>query len=243
MINTALIFAAGFGKRMGHITQEIPKSLIKIHGKPILYYALESVLRGGFKQVIINTHYLYEQINAAVAAFNNPTDTKIILLHEPVILETGGAVKNALKYIDQDIVATINSDTIIESEHDFFADMRAAWDPQKMDILFLLHDIKKAVGYTGRGDFDLLDTGRVYKPALAKVFKYMNAGSHILKTSIIEANPRDVFSLGEYYGGDRLYGIVNQGNWYHVSCPEDISETEKHLAPSLREVKQSISET
>lgn len=229
MINTALIFAAGFGKRMGAITQEIPKSLVKIHEKPILYYTLESVLRGGFKQVIINTHYKSEQINAAVAAFNNPTDTKIILLHEPVILETGGAVKNTLKYIDQDMVATINSDTIIDSKCNFFADMQASWNPDKMDFMLLLHEVDKAVGYTGGGDFDLLDTGRIHKPQGATQLKYMNAGSHILKPSIIEANPKDVFSLADYYNGDRLYGIVNEGNWYHVSCPEDIIATEQSL--------------
>ncbi len=233
MINTALIFAAGFGKRMGAITQEIPKSLVKIHGKPILYYTLESVLRGGFKQVIINTHYKAEQINAAVAAFNNPTDTKIILLHEPVILETGGAVKNALKYIDQDMVATINSDTIIDSKRDFFADMQAAWRPDEMDSLLLLHEVDKAIGYTGGGDFDLLDTGRIYKPQGATQFKYMNAGSHILKPSIIANNPQDIFSLADYYNGDMLYGIVNQGNWYHVSCPEDIVATERHLLRNI----------
>jgi MurNAc alpha-1-phosphate uridylyltransferase len=229
MIDTALIFAAGFGKRMGAITQEIPKSLVKIHGKPILYYTLESVLRGSFKQIIINTHYKADQIKAAVAAFNNPTDTKIILLHEPVILETGGAVKNALKYIDQDMVATINSDTIIDSKRNFFGDMQTAWDPERMDFMLLLHEVGKAIGYTGGGDFDLLDTGRIYKPEGARQFKYMNAGSHILKPSIIKANPKDVFSLGDYYNGDRLYGIVNEGNWYHVSCPEDIAATEQHL--------------
>lgn len=230
MINTALIFAAGFGKRMGAITQEIPKSLIKIHGKPILYYTLESVLRGNFKQIIINTHYKAEQINAAIKAFNNTTDTKIILLHEPIILETGGAVKNALKYIDQDIVATINSDTIVDSRRNFFADLEASWNPDKMDFMFLLHEVDKAVGYTGIGDFNLLDTGRLlYRPQGSTRFKYMNAGSHILKTSIIEANPSDIFSLADYYKGDRLYGIVNEGNWYHVSCPEDIIATERHL--------------
>lgn len=230
MINTALIFAAGFGKRMGAITQEIPKSLIKIHNKPILYYTLESVLRGGFKQIIINTHYKAEQINAAVNAFNNPTDTKIILLHEPTILETGGAVKNALKYLDQDIVATINSDTIIDSKRDFFADMQAAWDSDKMDFMLLLHEVDKAIGYTGNGDFELLEIGRIHRPQDMKQYKYMNAGALLLKPSIIGGNAKDVFSLGEYYNGDRLYGIVNQGNWYHVSRPDDIIATEQHLS-------------
>jgi MurNAc alpha-1-phosphate uridylyltransferase len=230
MIDTLLIFAAGFGKRMGAITQEIPKSLIKINGKPILYYVLESALRSNFKQIIINTHYKAEQINAAVSAFNNSTDTRIILLHEPIMLETGGAVKNALKYLDQDIVATAFSDTIVDSSRDYFVDMQEAWDPQKMDILFLLHEVEKAVGYTGAGDFDLLGEGQVYKPEGAKSFEYMNAGSLILKPSLIAANPKNTFSLAEHYHGDRLYGIVNQGDWYHVSCPEDITETEKHLS-------------
>src|SRR6202042_3368646 len=100
------------------------------------------------------------------------------------------------------MVVTINSDTIIDSKRDFFADMQTAWKPSEMDFLLLLHEVDKAIGYTGGGNFDLLDSGRIYKLAGATQFKYMNAGSHVLKPSIIEANPKDVFSLADYYHGD-----------------------------------------
>jgi N-acetyl-alpha-D-muramate 1-phosphate uridylyltransferase len=232
-MNTLMIFAAGFGTRMRHLTEDMPKSLVKINGKPILYYTLEAALRHGFDHIIINSHYKADQIKAAVDAFidSHPNSPRITILYEDPILETGGGVKNALSLIDSDHITTINSDIIIHSERDFFSKLEESWDPKIMDFLILIHQTNKALGYTGKGDFEMDQAGKLtLRPAKLDHYQYMHAGAQIFKTSLVANHPKAIFSLNEFYQGDyNLYGALNDGLWCHLSCPEDLPIIEKAL--------------
>lgn len=232
-MNTLMIFAAGFGTRMRHLTEDRPKSLVKINGKPILYYNLEAAIKHGFDHIIINSHYKAEQIKAAVDFFiaSHPNALKITILYEDPILETGGGVKNALSLIDSDHITTINSDIIIHSEQDFFSKLEESWDPRIMDFLILLHQTNKALGYTGKGDFEMDQAGKLtLRPAGLEHYQYMHAGAQIFKTSLIANHPKKIFSLLEFYHNDyNLYGTLNDGLWCHLSRPEDLSIIEKAL--------------
>ncbi len=228
-----MIFAAGFGTRMKHLTEDTPKPLVKVNGKPILYYNLDAAIKHGFEHIIINSHYKADQIKTAVEDYisTHPDCPKITLLYEDPILETGGAVKNALSLIDSNHITTINSDVIIHSNQDFFARLESAWNPEIMDFLLLLHQTDKAIGYTGKGDFEMSNTGELtLRPPSLEDYRYMNAGAQICKISLIEQNTKKIFSLNEYYHGDyKLHGIENEGLWCHLSCPEDLDKIEKAL--------------
>ena len=54
----AMILAAGFGKRLGRLTQNTPKPLIQVKGKALIDYHLEKLIKSGFEMVVINLHYL-----------------------------------------------------------------------------------------------------------------------------------------------------------------------------------------
>lgn len=232
-MNTLMIFAAGFGTRMRHLTEDMPKSLVKINSKPILYYNLESAIKHGFDHIIINSHYKADQIKAAVDSFitSHPNAPKITILYEEQILETGGGIKNALSLIDSDHITTINSDIIIHTKQDFFSKLKEAWDPQIMDFLILIHQTNKALGYTGKGDFEMDQAGKLsLRPAGFDHYKYMHAGAQMFKTSLIANHPKTIFSLLEFYqSGYNLYGLENKGIWCHLSCPEDLPIIEKAL--------------
>lgn len=101
----AMVFAAGFGKRLGALTQNNPKPLIDINGKAMLERVIENLKAAGVDEVVINTHYLPEKIKDYVAARNN-FGIKVSLIYEPEILGTGGGLKNAEQYFrdSQDII-------------------------------------------------------------------------------------------------------------------------------------------
>ena len=72
MIDTVMLFAAGFGSRMGEITKTKPKPLITILGLPLIYYALNSILRYyPFKRIVINTHHHYQQVEKSINDFKS----------------------------------------------------------------------------------------------------------------------------------------------------------------------------
>lgn len=231
-IDTIMIFAAGFGSRMNDITKTIPKPLVPINGKPILYYAIENAIAHGFKRIVINSHYMADKVKKAIDDFkeNRVSCPEIILLYEDTILETGGGLKNALSIIDREEIFTSNSDVIIRTENDFFADMEARWNSKIMDLLMLIQKTENVVGYSGGGEFEMNESGELLlKPAGFTNYKYLNTGTTIIKTSLIAQNPASKFSLRQYFddGTTRLYGIENIGEFFHLSSPENLEEIEK----------------
>jgi mannose-1-phosphate guanylyltransferase len=85
-----LLLAAGVGSRLMPFTATTPKCLIKINGRPLLDYWLELLFGAGIERVLINTHYLSEQVDAHVRA--SGWAPKIDLVHEAELLGTGGTV-------------------------------------------------------------------------------------------------------------------------------------------------------
>jgi mannose-1-phosphate guanylyltransferase len=85
-----LLLAAGVGSRLMPYTATTPKCLIKINDRPLLDYWLELLFDAGTERVLINTHYLAEQVNAHVKA--SRWASKIDLVYEAELLGTGGTV-------------------------------------------------------------------------------------------------------------------------------------------------------
>ena len=86
-----MIFAAGFGTRMGPLTATRPKPLIEVAGRTLLDRALAMGAQAGVARTVVNTHYLREQVAAHLA--DRP---EIAISAEAEILETGGGLKAAL---------------------------------------------------------------------------------------------------------------------------------------------------
>ncbi len=233
MIDTLMIFAAGYGSRMQRLTKARPKPLLSIHGKPLLSYALELASNYNFKRIVINTHYLAEQILGFIEEFKsqNHNIPEIVTIHETVLLDTGGAVKSATSMLGNQPIFTLNSDVIIKSTSNLFSEMLASWNPDKMDFLMLLQPFNKSVGYRGRGDFELTEDGKLHRPNVNGNYSFLYTGLQILKPELIMLNPLEVFSLKDYYlTSDRIYGFTTQDvKWYHATHPENIADIEKDL--------------
>lgn len=232
-IDTIMLFAAGLGSRMRHLTEKSPKALIPVLGQPILHHALDLCKIYPFKKIVINTHYLREKIESSLNNYrnNNPDFPEIIVIYEEELLETGGAIKNAKDIVGNNPIFTLNTDTVLRVNYNIFKDMTKGWDPEKMDFLLLMQPYNKVVGYCGRGDFEMDQDGGLSRPYIEGNYSFMYTGLAILKPDKIAKNPLKIFSLKEYYlNNDKVLGIkAKDARWYHASRPEDLAEIEADM--------------
>lgn len=223
-----MLFAAGFGTRMGDLTREKPKPLISVAGKTLLDHALE--LASGVKPapMVVNLHYLGGQIAQHLAGRD------IALSWErDEILDTGGGLKAALPLLGPGSVMTLNTDAVWTGQNPL-AELLAAWDETRMDALLLLAPPTKVLGHSGRGDFLLDDAGRISRAAGQDGQIYL--GAQILRTERLAALPDRVFSLNRVWdmmiSDGRAFGLVHDGGWCDVGRPEGIALAERMLSDS-----------
>ncbi len=221
-----MIFAAGFGTRMGALTANRPKPLIEVAGRPLLDHALELGAAAQAGPVVVNTHYLSAQIaqhlNGSPVSISDESDA---------ILETGGGLKKALPMLGNGPVMTLNSDAIWTGENPL-AELMARWDETRMDALLLLLPAKRALGHSGTGDFLLDADGRITRAAGKPGLVYL--GAQIVRTEGLANIDKPAFSLNllwdDMIAKGRAFGLVHNGGWCDVGRPEGILQAEALLA-------------
>lgn len=223
-----MLFAAGFGTRMGELTRQRPKPLIPVAGKSLLDHALDLAEAVQPKATVVNLHYLGEQIERHLAGRN------IALSWErEAILDTGGGLKAALPLLGPGPVMTLNTDAVWTGQNPL-AELLAAWDATRMDALLLLSPPARALGHSGKGDFLLEDAGRIRRAAGQDGYVYL--GAQILRTERLAALPDRVFSLNRLWdmmiAEGRAFGVLHQGGWCDVGRPEGIALAEGMLSHS-----------
>lgn len=222
MPNSAMIFAAGRGTRMGSLTKDCPKPLIKVSGRPLIDYAMDLVQSSPIEKTVVNVHYLADQIA------DHLRDQDVLLSYEAgTVLETGGGLKKALTLLKSDTVVTLNSDAVWTGANPINA-LLSAWDPANMDALLMLVDHPDAIGHNGAGDFLMSTDGTLQR---GQGLTY--TGCQIIKTQFVEAIPQDVFSLNLAWDSilqtDRAFGLRHHGQWCDVGHPEGITLAEAML--------------
>lgn len=218
-----MLFTAGLGARMGALTADRPKPLIEVGGRALVDHALAQVDGAGIGRVVANIHYLPDRITAHLSGrgnirFSDETET---------ILETGGGLRKALPLLGDGPVFTLNTDAVWTGANPL-AELRAAWDPARMDGLMLLVPSGRATGHAGPGDFDRDADGRLRR---GRSFVY--TGAQIVATGGLAAIPDRVFSLNLLWdrmlADGRLFGVVHDGGWCDVGRPEAIPLAEALL--------------
>lgn len=97
----AILLAAGFGTRLQPLTLDIPKCLVPIKGRPLLELWLEKLFDAGIESILVNTHYLSDQVERLIA--NSKFKKKIEISYEPKLLGTAGTLlENIDFYKNQD---------------------------------------------------------------------------------------------------------------------------------------------
>ena len=108
----AMIFAAGLGKRLGKITENIPKALVDINGKTALHIAVERCSSYGFNDIIINVHHFADMVENEVNRLNNLGFRITVSDERDMLLENGGGLYKARVFFDKDPFLLYNVDII-----------------------------------------------------------------------------------------------------------------------------------
>ena len=107
----AIILAGGRGKRLRPITDKIPKPLIPINKKPLIEWTIKYLKKYGITEIIISSGYKSNLIEKFLKKKKN-FGCEIIFSNEKIPLGTGGAIKRALRYIDEESFLVLNGDVI-----------------------------------------------------------------------------------------------------------------------------------
>ncbi|MDO6727116.1 nucleotidyltransferase family protein [Cognatishimia sp. 1_MG-2023] len=223
--NALMLFAAGFGTRMGALTAHQPKPLIKVAGKALIDHTLDLAKAVQPNPIVANLHYHTNQLQDHLA----PLGVQAIV-EQPDILETGGGLRNALPALGDGPVYTSNTDAIWKGPNPFEI-LKAAWKPEIMDALLLCVPCENTVGHPGKGDFILGPDG-----SLTRGPGVVYGGIQILKTDGLAHIKDTAFSLNllwnEINAAGRLFGVIYSGKWCDVGTPEGITLAENMLESS-----------
>jgi len=111
---TAMVLAAGYGERLQPLTLNKPKPLLPVSGEPVIHKVLRQLKQEGFGRAIINLHYMGEMIKKSVGE-GAEFGMEVIYSEEPELLGTGGGIKAAQKYLNEDTFLVINADIISDA--------------------------------------------------------------------------------------------------------------------------------
>ena len=230
---TAMVMAAGLGKRMRPLTATRPKPLIEIAGKTLIDHVFDRLHAAGVETAVVNVHYLAGALEAHLSA--NSAGLEVVISDErDMLMETGGGLVRALPLIESDPFLAVNSDNFwIDGPSDTLQLLASHWDDSKMDALLLLVPQARAANHNGQGDFHMTSTGRLRRRGQARVAPFVFTGIQMLAKRLIADAPEGPFSTNIFWdraiAASRCYGVVHQGLWFDVGNPAAIRATEKQL--------------
>lgn len=233
--STAMVMAAGLGKRMLPLTNDRPKPLVHLAGKPLIDHCLERVAAAGVRRAVINVHYLASMMEAHLASHDHGLDIAISD-ERALLMETGGGLMQAKHLIDCDPFYCINSDNIwTNGEGDALHRLAAHWDADRMDALLLIVPRESAHSHLGKGDFLINDEGRLSRrSADADTAPYVYTGIQLMTKAVLVDAPEGPFSTMLFWeraiASGRLFGLIHDGLWFDVGSPAAIPATEAILA-------------
>lgn len=232
---TAMVLAAGRGKRMRPITATTPKPLVEVNGRSLIDHALDRLAAAGVEKAVVNVHYLADLIEVHVTKRKAPT--VVVSDERKRLMDTGGGVVQALAHLGDAPFYHLNSDSLwIEGARPNLEVLAERWNPDAMDGLLMLASTVTSVGYDGAGDFQMDRAGRISRRTERTVAPFVYAGVAILNPRLFAGLPAEPFSLNRVFDAaiaeGRLYGMRMDGIWLHVGTPEAIAEAEASIALS-----------
>ncbi len=228
----AMVLAAGLGTRMRPLTDDRPKPLVPVMGRPLIDHVLDRLGDAGVADCIVNLHYKGTMLRDHLTprrmpriAFSDETDR---------LLDSGGGVLKALPFFEDAPFLTYNSDSIwLEQNGSNIKRLIERFDPARMDGLMLLAPMVNCCGFDGKGDFFLETDGRLAWRGEAPHAPYAWTGVQIVHPRLFRDPPGDTFSTKIVWDRalqeGRLHGLRLDGYWMHVGTPEGLTEAEERL--------------
>jgi MurNAc alpha-1-phosphate uridylyltransferase len=233
-IETAMVMAAGLGKRMRPLTATRPKPLVEVAGKPLLDHVFDRLRAAGIKRAVVNVHYLADALEAHLKA--RVKDIEVTVSDERrQLLETGGGLVKALPLIGDDRFLVVNSDNFwVDGPVDAIRLLASRWDEETMDALLLVVPLARANCHRGQGDFHMDPLGRLSRRKPGRVAPFVYTGIQLVSRRLFVDPPEGAFSTNIFWSraiaAGRCFGLSHQGLWFDVGTPAAIAKTEALLA-------------
>ena len=231
-ITQAFVLGAGLGTRLRPLTEELPKPLVPIFQKPLITFALEHLIDIGVEKIFINTHRFPEKFSEAFPE-NRYAEKTLHFVNEPVLLETGGGIKNIERELGSDPFITYSGDVLTEidlkpliAEH--FAsgnDVTLALRHTGLGSAIALRD-KRVVDISNRygvpGEFDFANIA-IWNPT---VFARIRAKEKISFIPI----------LGNWLGQSGKIGgvVLEEGKWFNLGSRAEYFEVHHAILSGWR---------
>ena len=231
--DTAMVMAAGLGKRMRPLTASQPKPLVRVAGKALIDHALDRLRDAGVARAVVNVHYLADALVAHVEHRDLPAIA--ISDERALLLETGGGMVKAMTAgLLPDPFFCVNGDSIwLDGPVNAFADLSAHWRPEAMDALLLVVPHARAANFDGPGDFYMDARGKLKRKLPGRVAPYIYTGIQLVSHRLLRDAPEGAFSTNVLWNRaieeGRLFGLAFTGQWYEVGRPEHVAATREAL--------------
>jgi len=215
----AMILAAGRGERMRPLTDITPKPLLIVDGQPLIIYHLKALTKAGFKEVIINTWHLGEQLVSSLGD-GRRFGIKITFSEEEELLKTGGGIANALPLLGQDPFLVLSADILTDFPLQLLPRI-----PTGLAHLVMVDN----PSYHSTGDF-AMEGGRLKLNGVNKL-TYGNIG--IFKPEFFSNSPLGAFPLAAtlrtHIANDLVTGQYYAGAWHNIGTPADLEIVNSNL--------------
>jgi N-acetyl-alpha-D-muramate 1-phosphate uridylyltransferase len=230
---TGMLLAAGLGTRMRPLTDRTAKPLLRLGGKPLIDHTLDRLAVAGVETVVVNAHWKAERLEAHLAARSGRVP-RTILRREAALLETGGGVKAALDALGPAPFFVVNGDAFwLDGPRPALDRLAAAFDPEKVDGVLLVHRTFQVHADVGMGDFVVDKWGGLRRRGEREVVPYIYAGLQLITPALLAGTPEGAFSMNRAWdiamAAGRLRAVVHDGLWFHLSTPADLAEAEGNL--------------
>jgi len=241
----AMVLAAGAGTRLGPLTDQLPKALVPVGGKPLLEWVIANLAKAGARRIIINTHHHEGMIRDFVREYG-PEDIEFVFSHEPDgPYETGGGVFHAAPLFEKrspfllhnaDVLSTIPLADLVDrheaSRHSGEERLIASLAVQDRDSRrVLLFDNLGLIGWQNQGS-DRGPDGRVQvREPVGLIRRKAFTGIHVLDPRVFDLSQRTgSFSIISLYlelaaEGWMIQPLdVSREKWIDVGTPERLAE-------------------
>ena len=218
---------------MQPLTDHVPKALVSVNGKALIDHVLDRLAEAGVETAVVNVHHFADQMKLHLASRSHP---KVVIVDErAALLDSGGGIKNALPLLGVDPFFVANIDSLWDGGTlEPLEQMKAAWDPARMDLLVLLVPKGQGIGFEGPRGFFMDADGRIKHSADdANPAPLANIGFQIMKPELLADEPQGAFSILPIWWRlqtqGRIFGVVMDAFWMHVGDPAAREAAEAHL--------------
>ena len=215
-IKHGMILAAGLGKRMQPLTLKTPKPLLEINNISLLERAINLLVGHGVKEIIINVHYLPEQIHSFIN--KKKFEVKITISYEKdLLLDTGGGVLKGTQNFGDKPFFVINPDTIWSKHYlEELKTLEEIYFKGNKPVLLLVNK-KLSIDPSFKGDFNL-NNGKISKD---DVNQFIFTGLQITNRNVLIGEKLEVFSMNKVWNklikDQNLQGLESNQKFFHLN--------------------------